>query len=165
MNNENLRWELISVLQGNQLDQQDERTIKILYWNQVAVHFRREDTRRYLNTTNSETGKACDLSPLLFTYYSEVMFREALGCRGEGLNINGKVINIIIMPMTPLQLQEIDRVNGKYSLKSNCKKTKYMVLSKTPSVHPNFIIKSTLIERDNTKTQALRSTRIITKQS
>lgn len=64
------------------LDQQDDRTNKdSLLESSGYSHFRRENTRRYLNTTNSETGKGCDLSPLLFTYYSEVMFREALGCR------------------------------------------------------------------------------------
>lgn len=150
---------LINLLRESQLDEQDVRIIKNLYWNQVAVISSEGTTSEDIKIQRG-VRQGCVLSPLLFNYYSEAIFKEALGNRKEGIIINGKIINnvryaddtLIITDSThdlQIILQEIDRVSREYGLKMNYKKTKYMVISKNPSCHPNTNIKvnSLLIER------------------
>lgn len=91
------------------------------------------------------------LSPLLFNYYSEAIFKEALANNTWGIKINGRVVNSIRYADNTLvftdntndlqtTLKENYRVSNKYGLKINFKKTKYMVITKTHLNCPNVNI-------------------------
>ena len=103
---------------------------------------------RYENETSEEitikrgVRQGCILSPCLFNIYTEYLIREALE-DGEGININGQnITNIryaddtIILAESEQQLQHmIDKLDAtceQYGMAMNAKKTKTMIVEKTP---------------------------------
>ena len=115
--------------------------IKYIYLQQKA-------TVRYENETSQEitikrgVRQGCILSPCLFNIYTEYLIREALEDE-KGINTNGQnITNIIyaddtiILAESEQQLQRmIDKLDAtceQYGMAMNAKKSKTMIVEKTP---------------------------------
>ena len=132
---------LFEILSKAGVPDKEINIIKSLYLQQKA-------TVRYENETSEEitikrgVRQGCILSPCLFNIYTEYLIREALE-DGEGININGQnITNIryaddtIILAESEQQLQHmIDKLDAtceQYGMAMNAKKTKTMIVEKTP---------------------------------
>ena len=132
---------LFEILSKAGVPDKEINIIKSLYLQQKA-------TVRYENETSEEitikrgVRQGCILSPCLFNIYTEYLIREALE-DGEGININGQnITNIryaddtIILAESEQQLHHmIDKLDAtceQYGMAMNAKKTKTMIVEKTP---------------------------------
>ena len=113
-----------------------------------SLYLQHKATVRYENETSEEitikrgVRQGCILARCLFNIYTEYLIREAQ-VDGEGIDINGQnITNIrysddtIIMEESEQQLQRmIDKLDAtceQYSMAMNTKKTKTMIIEKTP---------------------------------
>ena len=114
-----------------------------------SIYLQQKATVRFANETSEENRikrgvrQGCISSPCLFNIiYTEYLIREALE-EGEGINVNGKnITNIryaddtIILAESEQQLQhmidELDATCEQYGMTMNAKKTKTMIVEKTP---------------------------------
>ena len=132
---------LIEALGQIGLDDLDVQLLKNLYWNQSATV--QVDAVHQTNRVPIKRGvrQGCVLSPMLFNVYSEIVFREALQDRTEGVRIGGECIsNIRYADDTALLAESIedlqnlvdavDEACSRYGLTINISKTKFMVVSK-----------------------------------
>ena len=132
---------LFEILSKAGVPDKEINIIKSLYLQQKA-------TVRYENETSEEitikrgVRQGCILSTCLFNIYTEYLIREALE-DGEGININGQnITNIryaddtIILAESEQQLQymidKLDATCEQYGMAMNAKKTKTMIVEKTP---------------------------------
>ena len=85
--------------------------------------------------------QGCLISPLLFNIYAEAMIKEALDEVEEGINVGGKLVKSVrfaddqaMVASTEEGLQSImdcvNRVNDRYGMKINIKKTKVMKIGR-----------------------------------
>ena len=106
----------------------------------VSVHYENETSQELTIKRGVRQGFA--LSPCLFNIYTEYLIREVLE-NGGGININGQnITNIryvddtIILAESEQQLQRmIDKLDAtceQYGMAMNAKKTKTMIVEKTP---------------------------------
>ena len=107
------------------------------------------------------------MSPCLFNIYTEYFIRESLE-DGEGININGQnITNIIyaddtiILAESEQQLQHmIDKIDAtceQYDMAMNAKKTKTMIVEKTPEKQCEVNVKSQAIQIPGNNNRAYRT--------
>lgn len=148
---------MVKVLHEVGLDGKDIRIIANLYWNQKAT-IRLENGESDALEIKRGVRQGCILSPLLFNLYSEKIFKNALEDTTDGIKVNGELVNNIryaddtVLIADSLEgLQElVNRVahaSEQYGLELNIKKTKYMVISKSPVQHGALRYRNEAIER------------------
>ena len=129
---------LINILKALNIDGRDLRVFKNLYWDQTAV-IRYSNELGDFFTIKREVRQGCELSPDLFSLYSECIMREI----GDlpGITIGGHTINklryvndIALIATSEKDLQHLLNIIGRKSqavgLGLNTKKIVSMVISK-----------------------------------
>lgn len=148
---------LIEILRTFHLDKNDVQAILKLYWNQKA-NVRVDGVTTADIEIKRGVRQGCILSPQLFNVYAENIFREALDDTEEGIKVNGYTLNnsryaddTLLIADTPQDLETLlKKVSDKchdHGLKLNETKTKYMVISKTPTNNTSIQLNGILIER------------------
>jgi Reverse transcriptase (RNA-dependent DNA polymerase) len=149
---------LMSILKELGLDGRDIRIIANLYWGQTArVRINGDLSEEVLIKRGVRQG--CVLSPLLFNIYAEKIFGDALNNKTAGIVVGGTVINnlryaddTVLLATNIEDLQELMSSVVEHStlagLKLNINKTKWFVVSKTPTVvQENLKVGTEIIER------------------
>lgn len=148
---------MMESLRRTGIDTKDMRIISNLYWGQKAV-VRVEEKCSEPVEIRRGVRQGCVLSPLLFNLYSEDIFRESLDGIQGGIKINGENINniryaddAVLIASSLENLQELvnslNVTSKEYGLELNIKKTKYMVISKTPTPYTELLINNDVVER------------------
>jgi hypothetical protein len=92
---DNVEWnKMLGLLEKLGKDYTDRRIIYQQYKKQVAT-MRMRDGSRIEAKINNGVRQGCNLSPALFSTYSEEAIREAQGVGLNGIRINGEEINIL----------------------------------------------------------------------
>ena len=132
---------LLDMLKKHHIGKNNLQLITNLYWKQEAA-MRVEGELSGWTSIKRGVRQGCILSPRLFNFYSEMIMREA-AIENLGITIGGlKISNIryaddtVLMATSEEELQQIlDKVrrsSEEHGLRLNVKKTKSMVVSKTP---------------------------------
>lgn len=131
---------MMELLNTTNIDKKDIRVIGNLYWGQKAC-IRVDQEVSEAVAIRRGVRQGCILSPLIFNFYSERIFQQALHNIQMGIKINGVPINnfryaddTVLLANSDIELQYLlERVVeacNEYGLQLNTKKTKYMVISK-----------------------------------
>ncbi|KAL4120153.1 hypothetical protein QTP88_012884 [Uroleucon formosanum] len=148
---------MIRILEEIGIDGKDLRIIANLYWNQTAV-LKMEDKTTDPIKIRRGVRQGCILSSILFNFYSEYIFREALNEIEEGISINGTRLNnlsyaddaiVFADSIEGLQLlmDRITEASMRYGLDINTNKTKFMIISKEDITGVHLSINQSRIER------------------
>ena len=130
--------ELFKLLHGLDLDGKDLRVLRNLYWEQTACMRVGNDMSSYTNIRRG-VRQGCVLSPDLFNFYGEIIFRDITSL--QGILVGGHNINNLryaddstLLAESEKELQKmVDTVvesSKRKGLTINCKKTVCMVISK-----------------------------------
>ena len=149
---------LKQLLLSRNLDLRDVRIVCNLYWGQTANVRVKNDLTEEVQIRRGVRQEYI-LSPLLFNYYSEAIFAEALENESRGIVVNGKVINniryaddTVMLASNPEDiqhlLQRLVMCCENYGLKINTRKTKLMIVSKSLSsqTQVNIVINNDTVE-------------------
>ncbi|KAI5734561.1 hypothetical protein M8J77_007970 [Diaphorina citri] len=149
---------LKQILIQKNINTKDIQIITSLYWNQTAKIKVEEGLSEDIMILRG-VRQGCVLSPLLFNTYSEAIFEETLKeHKDKGIKIGNEVVNNIryaddtVMLSDSIQdLQQlVNNLNQKcneFGLKMNLKKTKLMLISKTPKNNVNLTIDGVPIDK------------------
>lgn len=149
---------LFNMLIETDIDSKDLRLIRNLYWNQkAAVDIDKRKTE--WKSIKRGVRQGCVLSPILFSYYGEIILRSIQD--HEGIKIGGVNINnvryaddTVLIADTTDKLQNlvniVNETSELYGLKINKKKTETMVITKSKDIPAlNIKINNTNIKQVN----------------
>lgn len=155
-----IHTELIRTLGSINIGYKELRIIKELYWNQTAtVKINNIETNKLKISKGVRQG--CVLSPTLFNIYSEIAVTKALTGELKGIKINGEYINCIRyaddMAIITENIEELNyllqKVNDEYAnigLNINKRKTKMMIVNKTPINNELLLLNNEQIKQVST---------------
>ena len=146
--------EIINCLEKAGIDGKDIRLITNLYWHQKAAIKIQGEVSTYTNIKRG-VRQGCVLSPYLFNLYTEFIFRETENI--SGVKIGGKKLNnlryaddTVLLAENQADLQNITSQvkdnSEKMGLNMNVKKTKVMVMSRTPVEDGKIVIDGEALE-------------------
>ena len=149
---------LFNILAKTEIDGKDLRLLRNLYWNQQAA-IDIDQRKTEWKTIKRGVRQGCVASPILFSYYGELILRciqELEGIKIGGVNINNirYADDTVLIADTEEKLQklvdEFNRISETYGLKINIKKTETMVVTKSDTVPAcNITINNTSIKQAN----------------
>lgn len=148
---------LIDVLKTSNIQDKDLQIIKNLCWNQRANIMVGNSLSKDVSIEKG-VRQGCILSPLLFNFYSEHVFRKTLESTVEEIKIDDETVNniryaddTVLLASNPSDLQLLidNIVNSckKYGLKLNTTKTNYMIVHKKPQPRPNITAYREILEK------------------
>ena len=130
---------LIESLKETEMCAKKIRLIRNIYWSQKAFVETNNDNSKKPISTTSGVRQGCVLSPLLFNWYTERIFRKVR--EKSGVSIGGHVINniryaddTVLLAISKEDLEDIletvNREGEKYGMRMKIEKTKSMILSR-----------------------------------